>query len=640
MKQERGVLARLKSISSDATFIDEVRRTYPGFAFFANERCGTWYVREPNTCTSYFKSTDGHAGHWQFSSTRLNLFVAELAAAAGGAVIVDSTRRGKPFPDALTKTVPAWCAMINHIVLGEPLDSTPFPRWLPASEVGAIRALLPAWVAALPPSITAAIRAALGGGRLSAPLRAHWACNAISEGAPCSLDAWEATVLPVLGETGGGLDQEEKEVPLLCVSASRLVAEGGDVASAHAGWGYVQGAGDDAETWSCGLTPALFWRHADTLLACGSDAEARACIADLLRRDEQGVDDVTREGGKAAGGAVFPDCFAWLARPCDDAACPEEDGASADTDHRAGVAAAPRLCLHIPGVSIVEVAAGGSRILASTAATACTCVSCPGRLPSSSPEGRPARHRPDYEVVLLSASSASYGDGSGTAAEAGASLTPVTRVAVPLDKAALRHADRGRAWQDSVFPAVQRAVEHWQQRVGLPFSTAGRGDGGGTYLLVAADSPTLAPHVSVVAALAVLMMSGGLCHCSRSAAAPDPDPSPAAAASGREEVSGDEPTRSSALPVHTSGCAGTRESLSRPLPSFSPDLPPQAAPVAAMGPPMQLTKADIRSSVALAQAALCVPAVPREIMQQLNLWLLSPARGPTGSVLDTLAPAS
>ena len=34
-------------------------------------------------------------------------------------VIVDSTRRGKSMPDAISKTVPIWCAVINRIVFPE-----------------------------------------------------------------------------------------------------------------------------------------------------------------------------------------------------------------------------------------------------------------------------------------------------------------------------------------------------------------------------------------------------------------------------------------------------------------------------------------------------------------------------------------
>ena len=44
------------------------------------------------------QSTDGHNGYWSFSLTRLNWHMAMLAAARGGAFIVDATRRGKTFP--------------------------------------------------------------------------------------------------------------------------------------------------------------------------------------------------------------------------------------------------------------------------------------------------------------------------------------------------------------------------------------------------------------------------------------------------------------------------------------------------------------------------------------------------------------
>ena len=31
-------------------------------------------------------------------------------------IIVDSTRRGKRMPDALSKTVPVWCAVLNRLL--------------------------------------------------------------------------------------------------------------------------------------------------------------------------------------------------------------------------------------------------------------------------------------------------------------------------------------------------------------------------------------------------------------------------------------------------------------------------------------------------------------------------------------------
>ena len=34
----------------------------------------------------------------------------------GRCIIVDSTRRGKSMPDALSKTIPIWCAVMNQML--------------------------------------------------------------------------------------------------------------------------------------------------------------------------------------------------------------------------------------------------------------------------------------------------------------------------------------------------------------------------------------------------------------------------------------------------------------------------------------------------------------------------------------------
>ena len=72
-------------------------------------RCGAWYTPpERVQATSYFKSTDGHMHQWDFSLKRTNLHLVEAiqggAHALTGCLVVDSTRRGKRFPDALSKT--------------------------------------------------------------------------------------------------------------------------------------------------------------------------------------------------------------------------------------------------------------------------------------------------------------------------------------------------------------------------------------------------------------------------------------------------------------------------------------------------------------------------------------------------------
>ena len=89
------------------------------------------------TVHAYFKSTDGHHGNWAFNLRRPNIHILPIAAAHRGYVLslvlpayfsslfvlsrylprlilVDSTRAGKRLPDALSKTVPIWCAVVNR----------------------------------------------------------------------------------------------------------------------------------------------------------------------------------------------------------------------------------------------------------------------------------------------------------------------------------------------------------------------------------------------------------------------------------------------------------------------------------------------------------------------------------------------
>ncbi len=119
LKRERSsVFHCICSILDDAAFVAEVRGLYPDVPAVANLRCGLWYVSPPVDHTCYFKSTDGHVGQWAFSTVRLNLHVAHLAAQHGGALIVDATRNANKggFPDALSRTIPIWAAVLNRAV--------------------------------------------------------------------------------------------------------------------------------------------------------------------------------------------------------------------------------------------------------------------------------------------------------------------------------------------------------------------------------------------------------------------------------------------------------------------------------------------------------------------------------------------
>ena len=155
-QKRRDVRNYLHSIAIDASWLDEVVDLYASagcasWPVLANRRNGAWY-REAFDGACYFKSSDGHSGQWAFSRTRLNLHVAEAAAAAGGCLVVDSTRRGKRFPDAFTATVPIWCAVVNRLVARCRGSDAPaawrdvhLPPWLSASESAQVRARLDGW---------------------------------------------------------------------------------------------------------------------------------------------------------------------------------------------------------------------------------------------------------------------------------------------------------------------------------------------------------------------------------------------------------------------------------------------------------------------------------------------------------------
>ena len=162
---------RLQSIHHDSLFVQRVASTY-GLPLVANERCGSWYIPpEQKAGSAYFKSTDGHWGQWSFSARRLNLQILDVVGKHGGfvtvsilrciqllvdmpadgyhsCIIVDSTRRGKSMPDALSKTIPIWCAVINRLLFGETHQShiLKSPKdVVGASEHAHIEALLPAF---------------------------------------------------------------------------------------------------------------------------------------------------------------------------------------------------------------------------------------------------------------------------------------------------------------------------------------------------------------------------------------------------------------------------------------------------------------------------------------------------------------
>ncbi|EEB06306.1 initiator methionine tRNA 2'-O-ribosyl phosphate transferase [Schizosaccharomyces japonicus yFS275] len=256
---------RLLSIALDAKFVDRVLELYNTFQTVVNERCGSWYVRpEHQPWSAYFKSTDGHTNQWSFSTRRLNLHLLDAFRDKDGLVIVDSTRRGKRTPDALSKTIPIWIATINKCVFErirhthESRSLCFFPPYLPKQEIAEIEKRLDGFVDTL-------IASGVDLKRLS--------------------DALQKPMRPLWFTPASSLSRAEFNdyYTVVLVTASEQVQSG---YSREHGFLYVQGAADDEEEWACHLTPSLYWKHQEQLLAADED-DLSKIIAQIVQASDK-----------------------------------------------------------------------------------------------------------------------------------------------------------------------------------------------------------------------------------------------------------------------------------------------------------------------------------------------------------------
>ncbi|KAF2012673.1 hypothetical protein BU24DRAFT_425308, partial [Aaosphaeria arxii CBS 175.79] len=241
---------RLTSIISDSLFVQSVSRIY-ALPLVANERCGSWYIPPSLKAAGvYFKSTDGHANEWSFSTRRLNYQLFDVVEESGGCVVVDSTRRGKSMPDALAKTVPVWCCVMNRAIYPERRGTEAgrlftSPRAVGGSEHAQIEERVDGFVERFLEICKPDL------GALRGKLKGRW-------------------LRPIWVVQGGDLPDErpvfEDCVPVVLCTASRRV-RGGEGSEG----GYVQGAADDHEAWSCGLTPTAFWENKELLLGTNEE---------------------------------------------------------------------------------------------------------------------------------------------------------------------------------------------------------------------------------------------------------------------------------------------------------------------------------------------------------------------------------
>ncbi|KAA8534926.1 hypothetical protein F0562_029858 [Nyssa sinensis] len=296
-RKENSLYNALRSIYEDSIFVGEIAQLWPELPLLANLRCGLWYSPKFHS-NCYFKSTDGHTNNWSFSTSRLNFHVALLAGQRGGCIIVDSTRKGKRFPDSMSKTIPIWTCVLNRAILNyankmrgavtlmealeqESNSSNPhtentrqvspdwdcslhLPLWVPKTEQAAIEDRLEGWTKQLEVSGADISALALS---LKKPLRPLWISqktviwlNEVPE-----YDSWDFT-------------------PIILVSASASNGIFQQRTTSEFSWNYISGAGDDEESWARGLSPNLFWNHAYDLINSGPDL-CNQKVADVVEKD-------------------------------------------------------------------------------------------------------------------------------------------------------------------------------------------------------------------------------------------------------------------------------------------------------------------------------------------------------------------
>ncbi|KVI01215.1 Initiator tRNA phosphoribosyl transferase [Cynara cardunculus var. scolymus] len=293
-RRQSSLYNSLLSIHEDSIFVSEIAQLWPELPLVANLRCGLWYAKKFHS-NCYFKSTDGHTNNLSFNTSRLNLHLAILAGQRGGCMIVDSTRKGKRFPDSMSKTIPIWTCVLNRAILNyrnkmdginKPMEegvnssaqnsdttvhespkwdsSLHLPLWVPDTERVRIECNLDGWIKQLE---TSGADIASISSLLKKPLRPLWISQktVIWLNEVPDYDSWDFT-------------------PIILISASAARDVYRQKRSSEFSWNYIAGAGDDEESWARGLTPTLFWNNVYDLINSGPDV-CNQKVAAIVERD-------------------------------------------------------------------------------------------------------------------------------------------------------------------------------------------------------------------------------------------------------------------------------------------------------------------------------------------------------------------
>ncbi|KAK5944665.1 tRNA A64-2'-O-ribosylphosphate transferase [Knufia obscura] len=237
-------------------------------------------TQQQQPVSAYFKSTDGHVNQWSFSTRRLNLQPLHLLGTAGGGVLIDTTRRGKSFPDALRRTVAIWCCVWNKVLFPEIVESgaCDFQAYgLERGEIAQIESRIPRFV-----EDCRGLGLDLQGlaKKMKRPVRCVWVVQ------PTMRDDWTGAFAQlskdIEAERQKWRNMDMDVNVLVCCSASKVVA-GAEMSDE----GYIQGAGDDGEGWSRGLTARVFWEKKQELMDAVDNSEDLESLVDRLVTEDK-----------------------------------------------------------------------------------------------------------------------------------------------------------------------------------------------------------------------------------------------------------------------------------------------------------------------------------------------------------------
>ena len=205
------------------------------------------------------------------------MHIALLAADKSGCIVVDSTRRGKQYPDSFYATVPLWCGVINAIVFGdstgtvslssqfEKIDNDEInvvnfvgPPWMPKSQRFSIQSVISNVIMQMPMYLKDYIRNKLSQ-RLLKPLQPLWVSPVDGM---LDVQGDDAACESLFSSSSSSACSF---VPIILLSVSEERSEKQHRAEGFS-WFYVKGAGDDQENWCRGLSPSDFWSHKEDLL--------------------------------------------------------------------------------------------------------------------------------------------------------------------------------------------------------------------------------------------------------------------------------------------------------------------------------------------------------------------------------------